>query len=236
MPTTQHSFYLYFIKKQQGQKGLSPLLLLIQKYQRIYGSNDFIFCWPGYMSSSVKNLKSFAKQFFKNSNIREGYFLVGMNGKNSLTHRKKSVSIQNFLNSLCGNYSLTIRPARDHSKIAVFLSSTCLPLPGQPIDAFLKTATVHAIAIGSSNQSKETYINSPAYKGEADVFLLDPNVLQPSNSDELDQQALQLKKSVNKGQILVSKKIGNGHLNLQRLFLTLLEGSSSNSKNNCIAL
>lgn len=95
-----------------------------------------------------------------------------------------------------------------------FLLSACLPLPGQPLDVFLRTATVHAIAIGSSNQNRETYINSPAYKGEADVFLLNPNVLQPSNSDELDQQALQLKKSVNKGQILVSKKIGTGRLNL----------------------
>lgn len=45
------------------------------------------------------------------------------------------------------------------------------PLTDKDVEKFITSIKVHAVLIGSSNVSFETYYNSPANKGEADLFL-----------------------------------------------------------------
>ncbi|MGQ7374092.1 hypothetical protein ACTGW9_08185 [Streptococcus suis] len=75
---------------------------------------------------------------------------------------------------------LSTKTKKDHRKMVfffdVFDDKATAPLRNSPLTAskvkkFVASIKVHAVLIGSSNVSFETYYNSPANKGEADLFL-----------------------------------------------------------------
>ncbi|HFI0633993.1 TPA: hypothetical protein ACGO0I_000676 [Streptococcus suis] len=75
---------------------------------------------------------------------------------------------------------LSTKTKKDHRKMVfffdVFDDKATAPLRNSPlrdkdVEKFISSIKVHAVLIGSSNVSFETYYNSPANKGEADLFL-----------------------------------------------------------------
>ena len=212
--------YAYVVKKNQGDTGISPILDLINRYAASYGKNDFVVSIPGYMGLNVSTLTLFHQNFPKNttggSKQNEGFFFKGMNGLGIVSG---TITRQDFLNSLYGSYRSSIVPRTDHSKVAIFFDIEKRELiKDKNIDGFIKEAKVKAILLGSSNQSKSTYIDSPAAKGEADVFMIDSTVFSTNGvkDKDNDEAATSLISNSKNESIVVTKEI-QSHTNLREV-------------------
>lgn len=203
--------YTYVVKKNQGDTGITPVLDLINRYTASYGENDFVVSLPGYMGLNSSTLTLFHQRFPKNttggSAQNEGFFFKGMNGQGIISG---TLTRQDFLNNLYGSYKSSIIPKIDHSKVAIFFDIDRSELIiNKNIDCFIKEAKVKAILLGSSNQSKKTYIDSPADKGEADVFLVDSTVFSVNglNDKHVDEVATSLISNSEIESIVVTKEV-----------------------------
>jgi hypothetical protein len=225
--------YIYMVKKNQGDKGLSGLLQLIHAYSGCYGQDDFVLCFPGFLSKTKNTIESFAKDFPVNGRAlgnQKGYFLPGVNGHKPVP-KMAGVSLVDYANSFYGGYSCTLPFKKDHAKIAFFLDGKDFPL-GTKLDVALAKSNldnlrVKAVALGSSNQSYSTYYRKTAYMGEADVFLVDESVFSTSAGSKQttnhDDDALGLIDGLHQStHIVVSRQIGQSD-DLLSMFKNCLE-------------
>ena len=73
------------------------------------------------------------------------------------------------------NLELDVNSKADHRKVMVFYKRNNNKLVNSSLsksnyENFVDAVDVNAVLIGSSNQSNSTYFNTPAAKGEADIF------------------------------------------------------------------
>jgi len=200
--------YIYVVKKNEGHIGVSPVLNLVQNYVTKFGKNDFFVSIPGYLSVSKKSMDIFCDEFPRkvigNQIKNQGYFFQGMNGTNML--KGSSLTIQNYINRIYGNFSSITTPQTDHSKTIIFFESLNLNIY-ETIEDFIENANVKAILIGSSNQSYYTYIHSPSSKGETDILLVDESVESFLGTKISDNSAVELINLNDENFIVVSKSL-----------------------------
>lgn len=199
-------FYCYIVKKNEKEKGKSPVSKLLDVYTRLYGQSDFIVCLPGFLSKNKSAMDTFINEFTFSKNpeiFQRGYFFIGYNGCSLL--KGTSFSKQDYINSKFGNYNTSLKQRKDHSKVVVFFekNSFLLNEEDKNIDSLIKYGKVNAILIGSSNQSYTTYFKSPADKGETDVLLVDGDIIK----DDVEALHLIANFSFLNSQIFILKEI-----------------------------
>ena len=168
--------YTFFMKKFQKDKAPFPTTMVVQEYLYLYGQNDIVISFPGYMGTTSKSIGKFLRNMCFPANT---YFTVGMNGKNQM---KLKSNVQDYHNSFFNKIKNINKPLKDHSKMLFFLDPNSVnggllnqkegDIELKDAQLLLKGCKVKAVLIGSSNQSYNTYFKDPADKGEADVFMI----------------------------------------------------------------
>lgn len=163
--------YSIFMKKTQGDNAPYDISAVLNNYMSHLDADDIVLTVPGYMSTKKTTIANFINNLRFPHNT---YFTVGMNG--SQRNATLTTTIQQEHNS---NFNLSITGLQnnntDHSKMMFFLENNQLTTSINVQD--LERLNVKAILIGSSNQSFTTYFGTPAYKGEADILLIDGDYL-----------------------------------------------------------
>lgn len=138
---------------------------------------------PGYLSSSKSSIISYLDELQKiianGPNTTKIGFLNGMNGHYNVRGTNWSIIDKHNDELPYHNFAqIGLNPKRefDHRKMMCFFEGgvgvpTSIEL--HEVDSFIKDIHVGAILLGSSNQSRTSYFEKFASKGEADVFLLD---------------------------------------------------------------
>lgn len=179
--------YVLTIKKHFNQKGIHPTLQIIRSYIYLYGSNDLLICWPGYLSTNTRTANNFFHGFptplpkGATNHMNPCFFFNGRNGGKIMTGTSPATNIAKYINGLYNGYSSSYGFKDDHSKIIAFcdLSNVGSIPNGSYLDSVINDVkngkiTVKALLIGSSNHSHNTLTRiSPDKKGECDVFMFD---------------------------------------------------------------
>lgn len=188
--------YTIYLPKKKGATENS-VTEWIKKYDKITNHRNHIIMSPGYMSQSKSTIEYFIDQL---SNTRAGNplrigILNGMNGSRRLNDDKKKAILSHHEDYIRLNPNTLWLPLKsngktDHRKIMAFYTfekgydEKCI-CNENDIDDFLSCISVHAILIGSSNQSKNTYYEKVASKGEADVFMTTTDIYSHEKSEDL---------------------------------------------------
>ena len=69
--------YTFFMKKFQKDKAPFPTTQVVKNYLELYGQNDIVISFPGYMGYDVETIDNFIKGMSFPTNT---YFTIGMNG------------------------------------------------------------------------------------------------------------------------------------------------------------
>lgn len=193
--------YSIFIKKMQGDIKPFNIVVVLRNYLK-NNNNIFLLGWPGYISTSSSMIDTFKNEITSNNINVKGYFFNALNGHTTIQHpiTHNPISRIDYMNEVFGGYTCTHKVLNDHSKIIALIefkdnnliNDITLPLKNGYYE-------VKALLVGSSNQSYNTYINSPTPKVEADVFmfetenlkdedeyLLITNMLDSSNDKSID--------------------------------------------------
>ncbi len=137
---------------------------------------------PGYLSTTDSSIDTFLKDLSEilanGSKKTKIGFLNGMNGH--YTTSSGGTIIEKHNQKMCSyNFEqiiLTTQKAFDHRKMLCFFKcekETQEKITIEKLEDFLNCIHVGAVLIGSSNQSKKTYFEENASKGEADTFMFD---------------------------------------------------------------
>ncbi|MBO5091185.1 MAG: hypothetical protein J6C61_01740 [Clostridia bacterium] len=191
--------YVFVIKKNKGDIAPFALSDILNKYATIF-NNDIVISFPGYMSKKRKTITDFRKNLKLTNNV---YFTEGMNGNSNLLD-VVGVKIQDEYNNQYGSKMAKIISKKDHSKILFFLD---------PKSKGEDSVIVKAILIGSSNQSYESYFNTPAKKGEADVFIVDGATIEKDDKrveERLVSIYNELDETIRKN-VILTKEISKGN-------------------------
>lgn len=70
--------YTFFMKKFQKDKAPFPTTMVVKKYLDLYGQNDIVISFPGYMGYDTNTIDDFIKGMSFPTNTT--YFTIGMNG------------------------------------------------------------------------------------------------------------------------------------------------------------
>lgn len=193
---------------------------------------------PGYLSTTASSIDTFVKELSEilanGSNKTKIGFLNGMNGHHTTSngniiieeHHKK-MSVYNFEQII-----LTIKKAFDHRKMLClfkFQKGTQERITIEKLDDFLNCIYVGAILIGSSNQSKKTYFEKNASKGEADIFMFDASgdceikrnieALYPNNQNPDMKENDELFRDI----VIANSFYGSGHEDTQTFLKNILK-------------
>lgn len=190
--------YTLYLPKMKGDNN-QFLIDTIDWYSTLTkGTNDIIVS-PGYMSTTEKSilffLESLGKLLGKGGRDVEIGLLNGMNGSwNNSTTKKTILQMHRDtieMNCMRRDFilkNIEICPNKkpDHRKVMVFFRKKHMwdfkeKLDRSNITKFLDNIDVNAVLIGSSNQSKTTYFEPVAKKGEADIFMF---AVEGDNKDE----------------------------------------------------
>lgn len=179
-------YYIYLIKKNQGENSNNKLIRFINLYNQMYGTDDFFISLPGYIGETKATIDYFCSKFLKTSKKKRGIFLNPVNVK-MLKTRVKNID---YLNSIFGGYKCSsILPKKDHSKmIAFFKNSVQFDNDINIKDVINGNIKIKCLVIGSSNQNKTTYLSKSASKGEMDVVLIDESVFIDHHFSEIKKQ------------------------------------------------
>lgn len=137
-----------------------------------------IALFQGYLGSkmSQNNTYEVLETLFSNHGINN---LIITRGMGQPVNPTNLIGLSNHLTDL------STKTKKDHRKMVFFFDIFKVdnpkgnpmhhlqnpPLTASKVKKFVDSIKVHAVLIGSSNVSFETYYNSPANKGEADLFL-----------------------------------------------------------------
>lgn len=189
--------YTIFIKKNE-QDINNELVKLIKSYYQS-NQNSFILGWPGYIGTTPSSLDAFYNIFKTVNNNPQGFFFQPLNQKNI----NNNITNIDYINRKFGNYNLTQKQRKDHSKIITFLNFN-ESYSKFNFQELIKHTNykVDCLFIGSSNQSYNTYCKTPALKGEMDVC-----IIKLSSDEELKNfiNTIEIKLE----NIIVSKEMDN---------------------------
>ena len=172
--------YSIFIKKMQKDMAPFQISSLIKDYLE-HNKNVFILGWPGYISNSAIGIELFKKEIIPSHIKINGFFFKPLKiikfsdplDNTGLTQ----ISNIDYMNRIFGGFKCSKISLDDHSKILAFIKFENELKEQDDISIYLNKGNykVKALLIGSSNQSKHTYCDSPTSKGEADVFMIELN-------------------------------------------------------------
>lgn len=166
------------MKKNQGDTAPFKIATTIKNFLKKH-QDIFILGWPGYIGKSTSAINNFYNEIVPTGQIVNGYFFQALNGTRMVSHptTRRMISLQEYINELFGNVNCSLKKRKDHSKILAFIK--LIDYKGDDISNYLLNDNyeVYAVMIGSSNQSENTYVKSPTPKGEADIFMIDTEVI-----------------------------------------------------------
>ena len=181
--------YVSYIPKVQGETPDFKIIKTLKKCMAYYSGCNNIISSPGYLSNKT-HVKDFVKEFKKVIPAKNKVYIGYFKGMNKLTallgvdlidkHYKELVRTGKFI-----KLKMNIANKADHRKMMFIYGINENPtfdfekevLNKSTKDKFLRSITVNAILIGSSNQSYSTYFGGAkkrADKGEADILLFVP--------------------------------------------------------------
>ena len=178
--------YSIFMRKMQGESAPFPTTIVVQEYiNKFVNDNDIVITFPGYMSTTDETIKDFISRIKFPSNT---HFTVGMNGTRVVKTTGMPIQYEHN-NYFTFNISGLVPSQRDHSKMMFFFDNN-KPLTNISVSQLL-TLNVKAVLLGSSNQSKNTYFNLTADKGEADIFLFEGRYM--ANNEQISDENIENK-------------------------------------------
>ena len=193
--------YILYLPKYKRERCDNYLIIkAIGEYMRCTEYKYDIISSPGYLSKTADTIEMFLDNFnrtlfgenedeYDNKEIYWGIF-NGMNGANRCQNGNRKASpdaptikqyhYEHICNSTNGNIRwmpIVCSEDIDHRKMMFFIEIKNQELRDREINKdtyvdFLDQVTVHAVLIGSSNQSYSTYYKSNQ-QGEADILLFD---------------------------------------------------------------
>ena len=134
-------------------------------------------------------------------------------GNNSSKICIQGKTVQDYHNAHFNKFGNINNAMKDHSKMLFFLDPNSVnggllnqiegDIELKEVQLLLKGCKVKAVLIGSSNQSYNTYFKDPADKGEADVFMINADILKEK---EIDREPISDDKASERGR---KKRIGS---------------------------
>lgn len=228
--------YIIYLPKSKGDAiNERKLNRLLKWYADLTREKYSIIAAPGYLSKTRNSIGLFLRELsnlLTNGYKRKIGFLNGMNGHYIITGGSSAIIDEhNSQLSLYNFDQIKISPKKeyDHRKMMCFFdrrSTTDLEITLDNLEKFLEDIYVGAILIGSSNQSKTTYFDTFATKGEADIFILDAT--EDSKVQDFFDKALLKHQSDNFDlslfdDIVITKSFyGKGHANTQEFLKDIL--------------
>lgn len=174
--------YIAYLPKTKGEHITERKVNRILKwYTNLTGNKYSIIASPGYFSTTNSSIDLYLRELSgvltAGFNRRIG-FLNGMNGHHNTISGSTIIDEHNKKLGLYNFNQIVLNPKRefDHRKMMCFFAEKGEPYSEITLDnleSFLNDVYVGAILIGSSNQSKTTYFDDFAKKGEADIFMFD---------------------------------------------------------------
>lgn len=232
--------YIAYLPKSKSESIEERKINNILKWYTFITENKYsVIAAPGYLSTSESGIEAYIKELSKIltsscKKIKIG-FLNGMNGHyktpcgdDIVVKHNKELPHNNF-----EEIKLSLNKAYDHRKMLCFFTSeekNYKEIKHEKINEFLDDIYVGAILIGSSNQSKTTYFNKIASKGEADIFMFDA----PDNSRiknfidcclinkqpfDIDKKWIELFDDI----VITQSFYGKGHSDTQEFFKNILK-------------
>ena len=191
--------YSIFVKKNKKDTFPYGVNTVIQKYITKYGQRDTLVVWPGYQSKTKPLIDDFCAELRRIAPDNTIFFANGMNGLCLVTGTGSTVHDCHVPTIERDIFGLI-----DHSKCIIFA------------DFGYEKPRINAILIGSSNLSYNTYVKSPAPKGEFDVLLIDEQVIG-GISNFIEFKNTLIANTENKKRYLFSKTIDED-INDQSIF------------------
>ena len=146
------------IKKNKGDVSPFGVNVVIEAYTALYGQEDVLIIYPGYQSIKKRYIDCLCSELRRVAPQNKIYLANGINGARIEPSTGKTV------------HDCHVPPVEptafgkiDHSKCIVFADKTSFEN---------RVISPKALLVGSSNVSYNTYLHSPADKGEMDVFLM----------------------------------------------------------------
>lgn len=240
--------YIAYLPKPAGEKvDKRKVNKFLQWYSAVTKDKYSIIAVPGYLSQAVSSIETYLqnlKEILAKKQKRKIGFLNGVNGHLSaagggiiLDEHNKRLSTYNF-----DKIKLTPNNKIDHRKMMCFFEvkeNKYDEITLDNLEEFLEDIYIGAILIGSSNQSKTTYFEPYAKKGEADIFMFDASEDFPKKNDkETEEEAVKrallenhLDDSVLSilNDIVITKSfLGKGHEDTQEFFKSILRDILTN--------
>lgn len=175
--------YILYLPKTAGEKkDCRKVNGVLAWYTKVTNQKYSIIASPGFLSTTAQSISDYLSGLAKIlasvfSPVKIG-ILNGMNGHLRIKGSPKSI-LQEHNETLCRHKfdAITLKEKResDHRKMMCFFKRGNFPevLDQSNVEDFIRDIRVGAILVGSSNQSRKTYFEEYAAKGEADVFMFD---------------------------------------------------------------
>lgn len=226
--------YLFFLKKNKGEKAPFPTSEIIRQYLTMYGTHDLILMKPGYLSTKTQTIQDFCNNYPCSTN---NFILLtsGMNGKNSAQGSTFTISEEHKNDFMQRNVICTLHSCpTDHSKCTLFIECDGLterakgcPLTAEEEETLcqaLKKMKIRAILIGSSNASRLTYYDQPAVKGECDVFIMNDDFEEAEVTSLYENTVGALQNDGEHPIVLFKEMVGN--LSMEEIYRKILAESN----------
>ena len=166
--------YAIYIPKKKGETEEFNVTKVIKEYLKLNSCCDGVICSPGYSNRTASNHIEFWKRTFPKDIVGarnfKSWIIDGMNSVTGTTEFKEAAKKINHISFINEGW----HTKKDHRKMIAFFS----PETDDSDDTkryghkFFELNSIDAILIGSSNQSYNTYLRTPANKGESDLMLI----------------------------------------------------------------
>lgn len=175
--------YILYLPKAEGEKKVCRKVNgVLEWYMSVTDYKYSIISSPGFLSTTTHSISDYLSELERIlasgfSPVKIG-ILNGMNGHLPAKGSPKSILQEHNENLRRHKFdAITLKEKResDHRKMMCFFKGENFPevLDQSNVEDFIRDIRVGAILVGSSNQSRKTYFEEYAAKGEADVFMFD---------------------------------------------------------------
>lgn len=175
--------YILYLPKAEGEKKVCRKVNgVLEWYMSVTDYKYSIISSPGFLSTTTHSISDYLSELERIlasgfSPVKIG-ILNGMNGHLPAKGSPKSILQEHNENLRRHKFdAITLKEKResDHRKMMCFFKGENFPevLDQSNVEDFIRDNRVGAILVGSSNQSRKTYFEEYAAKGEADVFMFD---------------------------------------------------------------
>lgn len=225
-------YYLIFMKKHSGDRFPYAIVEVINAYINGAGSTDLIVSLPGYLSKNQANANDFCDNVLlaHTGKTKKVYFSEGMSKRNCFPGT--TIVIQDYHNNYATRgavISLGLTTGYDHSKMMFFVDDSS---NNAIADIRAMNPNIKAALIGSSNQSYNTYLNSPAMKGEADLFIINADAFTVEQRGIIERDLNRFYEQLNdelRERVIFSRQMfGGGYNFLGDIFRDCFGGANNN--------